>query len=81
MSVAVEHSHEFGDLLAALVDGEMTPADAGRLERLVCESPAARRSLVDYLQLHGELYWDHAVAAGSIVREQALPPAATAWSQ
>jgi len=75
MSVAVEHSHEFGDLLAALVDGEMTPADAGRLERLVCESPAARRSLVDYLQLHGELYWDHAVAAGSIVREQALPPA------
>jgi hypothetical protein len=72
MSAAVEHPNELGELLAALVDGEMTHAGALRLEQLACESPAARRSLLDYLQLHGELYWDHAIGAGGIAGETGI---------
>jgi hypothetical protein len=75
MSAAVHETDEFGELLAALVEGEMTPPEAVRLEQLVSQSPAARRSLLNYLQLHGELHWDHAIAAGAMVREPALVPA------
>lgn len=61
----VERHDELGRLAAALCDGEITAADARRLEQLASQSPEARRYLIDYLQLHGELHWDHALGAGA----------------
>ncbi len=61
----VERHEELGRLAATLCDGEITPAEARRLEELASQSPEARRYLIDYLQLHGELHWDHALGAGA----------------
>lgn len=61
----VERHEELGRLAAALCDGEITAAEARRLEQLARESPEARRYLIAYLQLHGELHWDHALGAGA----------------
>lgn len=74
MSGAVDQFGELGPLAAALCDGEITPPEAARLEQLVRQSPEARRLLVQYVQLHGELYWD--LAAGA--RPVAMPYAASA---
>lgn len=49
---------ELWPLLNALCDQRLTPAEAARLEQLVLSSPEARRQYVDYLNLHGSLYWD-----------------------
>ncbi len=56
---------EIGPLAAALCDGHITSTEAGRLEELARESDEARRFLLHYIQLHGELYWD--TAAGTRV--------------
>jgi hypothetical protein len=52
---------ELGNLAAILCEGQITPEEAARLEGLARSSPEARRYLLHYLQLHGELYWEHAV--------------------
>lgn len=63
MSGADDQLGELGTLAAALCDGELTPPEAARLEQLATESPEARRRLIQYVQLHGELYWDLAAGA------------------
>jgi len=52
---------ELGQLAAALCDGEITPPQTVRLEELVGRSPEAKDFFLEYLQLHVELYWDHAI--------------------
>ncbi len=52
---------ELGGLAAVLCEGQITPAEAARLEELARSSPEAKQYLLHYLQLHGELYWEHAV--------------------
>jgi hypothetical protein len=65
---------ELGELAAALCDGRITAAEAQRLESLAGGSADAMRYLVQYLQLHGELHWDHAAGAGEdIVRRLGAP--------
>ena len=51
---------EMGLLAAALCDGHITSTETLRLEELACRSKEARRLLMRYIQLHGELYWDNA---------------------
>jgi hypothetical protein len=51
---------EMGLLAAALCDGHITSTEVSRLEELACLSKEARRFLMRYIQLHGELYWDNA---------------------
>jgi len=50
---------EIRDLADALVDGMLTPYEAARLEGLVARSEAGRQCLVECLQLHAELTWEH----------------------
>ena len=51
---------EMGLLGAALCDGHITSTETRRLEELACQSKEARRFLMRYIQLHGELHWDNA---------------------
>jgi hypothetical protein len=60
MSTWPSPQDELGTLTAALCDGEITPEEAHRLEQLVTHSEAARRWFRRYVQLHAELYWEHA---------------------
>jgi hypothetical protein len=52
-------------LASILCEGQITREDAARLEELARSSPEAKRYLLHYLQLHGELYWEHAVTLRS----------------
>ncbi len=70
MSVPSDPLEELGLLASALCDGQLAPDESARLEQLALESDEARRYLLDYVQLHGELYWQHAAA----VREAAPEP-------
>ena len=57
-----EHSIQFDDLsplLAALCDGTIDGDDFARLDRLLATDPAARQWYMAYMDLHGELVWDH----------------------
>ncbi|MGO8748361.1 MAG: LamG-like jellyroll fold domain-containing protein [Thermoguttaceae bacterium] len=65
MTQTIGPPDELNQLAAILCDGQITPEQAARLEELAGRSDAARQSLLFYLQLHGELYWDHAVGAGN----------------
>lgn len=65
MSQSTEPWEELGLLAAALCDGKITPQEASRLEQLAGQSADARRFLLQYLQLHGELYWEHAASVSS----------------
>lgn len=58
---------EFWDLLNALCERALTPAEGARLETMVLSSPEARWQYLSYLHLHGTLYWD---AVGGL----AVPP-------
>lgn len=51
---------ELAELASALCDGEITRAQAARLEQLACATPEATRFFLDYLFLHGELCWEPA---------------------
>jgi hypothetical protein len=68
---------ELGMLAAELCEGEITPSQAARLEQLASQSSEARRFLLRYVQLHGELYWENAASAGLEVQAVAeqRPPA------
>jgi hypothetical protein len=60
-----QHSwRELGNLASVLCEGQITPEEAARLEELARSSAEAKRYLLHYLQLHGELYWEHAVTLG-----------------
>lgn len=65
---------EIAQLAALLCEEELTPAQAARLEELVTTSVAARRFLVEYLQLHGELLWDQAGGAAAESQVRARKP-------
>jgi hypothetical protein len=54
---------ELGQLASALCEGHITLDQARRLEQLAAASDEARRYFVQYVQLHGELYWDAALSA------------------
>ena len=60
MSSCRDTWEELGDLASLLCEGQITPEQAARLEELA-HSPQAKRYLLHYLQLHGELYWENAV--------------------
>jgi hypothetical protein len=69
-----------------LCDGQIMPEEAARLEQIAQSSPEARRYLLDYLHLHGELYWGHAVTlrehdAPGPAGDSPLPAAGSAVSQ
>ena len=58
---------ELRELSSAAVDGRLTPEQTRRLEELVLADPAARRFLVEHLNLHATLAWaagDPAMLAG-----------------
>jgi hypothetical protein len=62
MTPMVDQTVQFDDLsplLAALCDGTIGDDDFARLERLLAADPAARQWYLAYLDLHGELCWDH----------------------
>ena len=54
--------HELWTLLEGLCEDRLSPAEFGRLEHLILTDPAARRIYRDYMDLHGSLYWDTALA-------------------
>jgi len=51
-------------LLAAVCDGELSAPELAQLERLLTRSADARQLYLQYLHLHGELYWEQAGSAG-----------------
>jgi len=64
---------ELGLLAAALCDGQVTPAQATRLEQLANRSRESRRLFLHYVQLHGELLWETAAGAGLNTLPAQLP--------
>ncbi len=64
---------ELGRLTAALCDGEIAPEEVPALERMLRDSPQARRFFLQYVQLHGELHWEHAAGARSRPATPVLP--------
>ncbi|MEZ6056695.1 MAG: DUF1549 and DUF1553 domain-containing protein [Planctomycetaceae bacterium] len=54
---------ELSELLAAYCDDRLSDDQAMRLEGLASQSPKAMRFFVEYMHLHGMLYWDAAGAA------------------
>ncbi|MGA2069463.1 MAG: serpin family protein [Thermoguttaceae bacterium] len=70
MTSPTDPREELGMLAALLCDGEISPEEAARLEQLASQSEDARQYLLDYVQLHGELYCEH----GGSARISAPPP-------
>ncbi len=64
-------SDEMWDLLNALCERRLTPAQAARLETLVLNDSEARWQYLTYLNLHGTLYWD-AVGGLAITRPETV---------
>ena len=61
MSPSQNPWEELGGLASLLCEGQIMPQEAARIEELARSSPETMRYLLHYLQLHGELYWEHAV--------------------
>ncbi|MEX0718197.1 MAG: DUF1549 and DUF1553 domain-containing protein [Planctomycetaceae bacterium] len=61
---------ELRALLEALCEQRLDRAGAARLERMVLADAGARKLYLDYIELHGSLYWDAATAD-----EESLPVA------
>lgn len=57
------------DLSMRLLEGDATSAEREQLERLVAESPEARRIFVAYMQETALLKWQHADRASEILRD------------
>lgn len=62
-------------LLEALCENRISDQELLRLETLVLQSPAARQLYVQYLDLHGSLYWHAAfgIQAGDLPDGMSLP--------
>ncbi|HUG89833.1 MAG TPA: DUF1553 domain-containing protein [Planctomycetaceae bacterium] len=54
---------ELWRLLEAVCEDELAPAQVARLEELLLADREARRFYLDYIGLHGSLYWDTAVGS------------------
>jgi len=63
MSESAGQFEELGRLAAALCDGQIALGGVERLEQLASQSDQARRYFLNYVQLHGELYWENAASA------------------
>ncbi len=57
--------HELWTLLESLCEDRLSEAETERLEALVLTDASARRIYRDYIELHGSLYWDTALAGES----------------
>lgn len=71
-------SAELCQLLEALCEDRITPAEHQRLERLVLTDVSARRAYLAYLDLHGTLYWNTAFGtaeASQLTSEGDIPAA------
>jgi len=55
---------ELTELLEALCDDRLSPAETVRLEQLVLADNGARRLYLEYIDLHGTLHWDTAQDSG-----------------
>lgn len=53
---------ELNPLLEALCEERLTDAEFLRFQTLLVENPAAREYYLEYIDLHGALYWDTALA-------------------
>ncbi len=71
---------ELFELLEAMCEDRLSPADAQRLERLVLKDAAARRTYLAYLDLHGTLHWNAAYGSDGGRFEPAVTPRAEAAS-
>lgn len=81
MNAPANPFEELENLAAALCDETLSPSDAERLERLAGQSPEAMRFFLDYMQLHGELYWEHAgIAVAAVPPETASRRRWPAWA-
>ncbi|WP_010582280.1 DUF1549 domain-containing protein [Schlesneria paludicola] len=65
MNARQETPSELETLLEALCEDRITAEQASRLEQLVVSSEAARWKYLQYLDLHGNLYWDAAGVGSS----------------
>ena len=65
---------ELFELLEALCEDRLTPADVQRLEQLVLSDAAARRAYLAYVDLHGTLHWNAAHGADGANFEPAVSP-------
>jgi hypothetical protein len=63
---------ELWRLLEALCEDRLSRAEAARLEEIVLNDAQARRLYLEYMDLHGSLYWDAASGIGG-GRSKALP--------
>ena len=54
--------HELWTLLDGLCEDRLSAEEFGRLEEWILSDPTARRIYKDYMDLHGSLYWDTALA-------------------
>ena len=57
--------HELWSLLDALCEDRLSGKETGRLEEWILTDADARRIYRDYIELHGSLYWDTALAGES----------------
>ncbi|MFM1995922.1 MAG: hypothetical protein RLZZ111_309 [Planctomycetota bacterium] len=60
---------EIHDLTTRLLDGTAASADRERLERLVAESPEARRLYVAYMQDTAVLRWQHHASSSELLHD------------
>jgi len=59
---AGDHTAELRQILEALFEERADAAQLGRLETLALGDPGCRRFYLEYVDLHGNLYWDAAQA-------------------
>src|SRR5436190_4527962 len=70
--VTTEMRDDLFRLLEALCDERLDEEAAAQLEAMVVNDAEARRMFVEYVSLHGLLYWDAAPDAGSLDIESIL---------
>lgn len=59
--MSTDDERELEELLTALIDDEINPAQQRRLAALIQEDPAARARYLEHCRLHAALAWEHGV--------------------
>src|SRR5829696_7225660 len=70
--VTTEMRDDLFRLLEALCEERLDEAGAAQLDKMVVSDAEARRMFVEYLSVHGLLYWDAVPEAGSVDIESIL---------
>ncbi|MEZ6042102.1 MAG: DUF1549 domain-containing protein [Planctomycetaceae bacterium] len=65
---------ELLDLTNRYCDGLLDPSQGQRLSSILKESAAARRTFIEFIQLHGQLTWDAGHSGAELVRQAAESP-------